>query len=157
MDIWFSFTAWHPLYCGFQLSSISQQRSHLCGSIDRGGYSTGMGQEDIQCVYMSMTRLCVAVGSLHFILIRVTSNWRSEFGGISGGAPLLPYAAMAGMVTVLFSPTCIPAQKHSVTLTFTHSQTHKRKNFPYPQCQGEKEVKWGGEKEDVKKEAKEEW
>ena len=43
MDIWCSFTAWHPPCCGFQLSSHSQQRSHPCGYMDRGGYSTGMG------------------------------------------------------------------------------------------------------------------
>ena len=43
--------------------------SHPCGNIDTGGFSTGMGQEDIVCVAITMLSAVVGVG--HQIGFRV--------------------------------------------------------------------------------------
>ena len=57
------------VFINFQNKSFFTAGSHPCGNIDTGGFSTGMGQEDIVCVAITMLTAVAGVG--HQIGFRV--------------------------------------------------------------------------------------
>ena len=59
MDIWFSFTAWHPLYCGFPLPSNSQQRKTSMWKYRQRGIQHRHGARGHSvCVYVNGNAVC---------------------------------------------------------------------------------------------------
>ena len=127
MDIWFSFTAWHPLYCGFPLPSNSQQRKTSMWKYRQRGIQHRHGARGHSvCVYVNDKAVCGSgEPSLHtdksYLKLEV---WVWGYFGRCAFVAICSDGGYGHCSLLSHVHTCTEALSNSLKSTHAHTHIH---------------------------------